>query len=46
MIQNNQNLGIQPDKKDQIQWGFNKGDDEFINKVPQYEEKAENLTQI
>ena len=46
MIQNNQNLGIQHDKKDQIQRGYNQGDDEFIHKVPQYEEKAESLTQI
>lgn len=37
-------LGMQPDKKDQIQRGYNQGDDEVIHEVPQYEEEAESVT--
>jgi hypothetical protein len=45
MIQDDQMLGMQPDKKDQIQRGYNQGDDEVIHEVPQYEEEAESVTQ-
>lgn len=37
-------LGMQPDKKDQNQRGYNQGDDEVIHEVPQYEEEAESVT--